>query len=158
MTSVAEIFLEGSIAWERGRSRDAIRLFRRAAILGDAGAQFNLAHFYYSGESVRRNLRKSLYWYKQAWRAGSDTAACSNIAQIYAESGKRRLAIAWWRKAISFGDGDAALELAKFFMANSNRAHPEVGELLLFASHSGRISRSGNREARKLMRDFAKRV
>jgi len=148
MKETEYLFFAASEAWERGNSKVAFDLFLRAARLGDDGAQLNLAHFYYSGEAVRKDIDKALYWYKNAWKNGQHTSACTNIAQVYAEIGQRRRAIYWWKKAVDRDDGDAALELAKFLSQNANlRSIPIIEKLLKIASTSEHISPAGLEEA-----------
>lgn len=152
MKATTQLFEKALDAWDNGESKSAFSLFLKAAKLGDPGAQLNVGHFYETGEGVRKNVAKALYWYKSAWRSGHQTSACSNIAQLYAAQRKRQSAILWWRKAIERGDGEASLELAKFLLGARGSMNKEVSALLNRAVASRRTTRNGVKEARKLLR------
>lgn len=145
------MFKEASRAWEKGLSKKAFELFLAAAELGDDGAQLNLGHFYETGEAVRKDVRRALYWYKRAWRNGRQTSACCNIADLYAQAGKDRQARFWWRRAIAKGDGDAALDFAKYLIERGVRNDRRVFSLLKAAARSSRITLAGAREAKALI-------
>jgi TPR repeat protein len=157
MKTRQQLFEEGSIAWDAGKSRQAFALFLQAAELGDPGAQLNVGHFYETGESVRKDIAKALYWYKSAWRHGRQTGACSNIAQLHASAGRKRLAMSWWKKAVDRGDGDAALDLAKFLLRGNKRTEIRATNLLNVATKSKRISPVGIGEAKTLLQIFGRR-
>jgi TPR repeat protein len=44
-------------------------------------------------------------------------ASASNIATIYRDEGKHRLAFLWYRRAAGLEDGDAEVEVAKRYLA-----------------------------------------
>lgn len=155
MDSPSDLFEQASAAWDAGNSRQAFKLFLQAAKLGNAGAQLNVGHFYDAGEAVRQNRTNALYWYKQAWKTGQLTSACSNIAQTYAEAGNRRMALHWWKRAIDHGDGDAALDVAKFHLRGGKVRLPDaIASLLKSAASSSRVTPDAAEEARLLLRVF----
>ena len=86
------------------------QLLRRAADRGDSSAAFSLGYAYDTGVGTLRSRDHALRWYRRAWRKGYSLAA-SNIATIYRDEGKRRLAFQWWRRSQSLGDGDAAVDV-----------------------------------------------
>lgn len=134
----------------------AFDLFLDAANLGDDGAQNYVGYMYDQGVGRDKDKQKALYWYKRAFRRSKHPAWAGNIALSYAEQGQSRRAIYWWRKAISLGDGDAALELAKFLIkAGRGKASNQVGDLLKAAAkcHAGlEITPDGQEEARGLLK------
>lgn len=94
----------------RRNLRESFRLLRRAAVLGDASAAFSLGYAYDRGLGTPRDTGKALWWYRRAAREGYGIAA-SNIATIYRDQGKPRLAFRWWMRAFRLGDGDAAVDV-----------------------------------------------
>ena len=145
-----QLFDSACAAWDSGDSQRAFQLFFEAARLGDAGAQLNLGHFFDTGEGVERSVEQAMYWYKSAWRSG-ETCACSNIAMLYAEMGQSRRAISWWSKAAALGDGDAALDLARFMLIRSSDTKDKVFNLLSAAVGSKNISDDGMEKAQMLL-------
>ena len=88
-------------------------------------------------------------WFKKAHKTDGHPNYVGNIALTYAELGQRRQAIYWWRKGIANGDGESALELAKFLMKSE-----EVIELLKMAAackESLEITPAGKEEAEDLL-------
>src|SRR5262249_22435981 len=148
-----KLFDKGLRAWDKGKSRQALDLFLEAANLSDSGAQLNLGHFYETGESCRKSVAKALYWYKRAWRQGRQTSACSNVAQLYADTGRKRAATLWWGKAIDHGDGEAALDYARFLLRNKAREN-RIIRLLKFAIKSRRTTPLGRTKANAFLQIF----
>jgi TPR repeat protein len=134
---------QASEAWAKGRNKIAFALFRKAAHLEQGSAQHNLGYFYNEGVGVRKNPSKALYWYKRAWRNDRQTGTCANIALLCAEQGKYRRAVMWWMKAVSRGDGDAALDLAQFYISRNREAQRRQGvRLLKRVEHFRRVTPS----------------
>ncbi len=140
---------------EKGNYVEAFDLFMKGASLGDDGAQNAVGLAYDSGSGVEKNKEKALYWFKKAWRSDRKSYKCLNIALTYAEIGRRRQALYWWKKAISLGDGSAALALAKFLMSSDQRRSLNRAiDLLQMAVKSEdpwRISFEEREEARELL-------
>jgi TPR repeat protein len=86
----------------------AVRLFRRAAEAGDAGAAGSLGLAYDAGRGIRSNKKLALKWYRRAVRLG-DSAAANNISTVYRDSGDLRRAHHWMMRAVKMEDTDAAL-------------------------------------------------
>lgn len=148
-----DLFNRADAEWERGRKKKAFSLFLRAALLGEAAAQHNVGYFYHVGIGVKRNKKRALFWYKKAWRNDRETGTCINIAKVYESQKKHRVALAWWQKAISKGDGEAALELAKVYLKRQNkRDHAKARALLRKARKSTDITESGAEEVSEILR------
>jgi uncharacterized protein len=109
------LFAKASEQWDRGKLRSSFRLFLSAAKRGDPSAQHNLGYFYDVGVGVKQNRAAALYWYKRAFRRGYRTAA-SNIGTIFRDEEKTKQALSWFKRAISLGDADANLEVAKILL------------------------------------------
>jgi TPR repeat protein len=92
----------------RRNSAYSVRLLRQAAESGDPTAAGSLGYAYDVGHGVQRDQALALKWYRRSARQGSITAA-TNIATIYRDDGKFRLAHQWLLRATNMGDGDAAV-------------------------------------------------
>ena len=106
-------------------------MFLEAARLGVPSAQHNVGFFYDVGVGTKKDTRKALQWYLRAWRAHGQTDTCINIAQLYASKRNIRNATLWWNKAIGLGDGDAALDLAKFYLSRKSESDKKRARVLL---------------------------
>ena len=147
------IFMKANKAWEEGNKKKAFNLLLKAALLGEHSAQHNVGYFYDVGEGIEKNIDKALYWYKKAWRNGKQTDTCINIAQLYLSIGKNRLAIFWLSKAIQRGDGDAALELAKFYLSREkNNDTTKAISLLKSIKRSKYVSEDAVNEAEIMLK------
>jgi TPR repeat protein len=107
--------LEG-IQDRKGRSivrrnpRAAVAYLLQAADGGDRSAACSLGYAYDVGLGVRPNSREAKRWYRRAARGGYATAA-TNLATVYRDAGKARVAFQWWKQAADMGDGDAAVDV-----------------------------------------------
>jgi TPR repeat protein len=88
----------------------AAELTRRAALRGLPSAQLALSTLLEYGRGLERDPAQALVWLKKAARAGNGSAA-NNIAIMYRENGKPRLAVQWFRMAVESGDDDALIQL-----------------------------------------------
>jgi TPR repeat protein len=126
---------------------------RQAASAGDTSAMLNLGYCYDCGTGVARSRREALRWYRRAWSADHLDSAASNIASIYRDQGRHRLAASWLQRAIDAGDDDALLELAKAYLdgrgVRRNGAH--AVDLLKRAARSNHITESGRDDANYLL-------
>ncbi len=95
--------------------RSAFRLFLAAAKAGMVPAFRTVGQFYDRGDGVKANQEAALYWYRRAYRHGSDSAA-NNIGCIWRDRGNLGRAILWLKRAAKLGDGDANLNIAKIYL------------------------------------------
>lgn len=75
--STEEIFAEGFKRHQLGQYADAIKMYRKIAMQGNAVAQQLLGSLYMKGQGVERDFSKAVYWLQKA--ADQDEA----IAQYY---------------------------------------------------------------------------
>lgn len=151
-SDASALFQNAHTEWEAGRDKVAFLLYLEAASLGDPSAQHNVGYFYDVGIGTRKDSRKALFWYKKAWRADKQTGTCINIAQLYVSKRNIRSALHWWHKAIDLGDGDAALDLAKFYLdAKDARARMRALSLLRKVKLSRRVTEAALEEADELL-------
>jgi TPR repeat protein len=109
-------------AWallDDGHAREAFRLFLSAAKAGHLGAQVVVGYLYDAGKGVRRSRDLALCWYRKAARRG-DASAANNIATVYRDDGRLRLAMRWFDKAVSLGNADSLLEMARLYAGPLN--------------------------------------
>ena len=101
--------------WDAGRPRAARRLFQRGAQAGDPSAQVNFGYFLDVGLGGAADKLEAMRWYRRAYRQGDTTAAANNIAILYREQGRRRLAERWFKHSSSGDPVGSALELGKLY-------------------------------------------
>lgn len=119
--SADELFAHADAAWEAGRHREALKLFRMAAMQGDNGSQHNLGYFAEQGIGMRRNVAEAMKWYRRASRNGS-VGSDNNIGILYAERGNVRLAIKWLERSIAKGEVGSAVRLGKIYAERGDSA------------------------------------
>ena len=112
-------FNEACAHLDAGRNREAFRLLQEAAWAGHVASLLNLGYCFDVGRGVRRSRDRALFWYRKAVSKG-DGAAANNIATIYRDEGRPRLAARWFQKAVSLGATDALLELARLYIEPFN--------------------------------------
>ena len=131
-----------------GQLKVAFAMFLEGAQHGDAMFQNQVGLCFDIGEGVKKDANQALHWYKRAWKSGSDTSTCMNIAGLYASMGNRRQCVYWWRKAIELGDGDAALELADYLAAEQSRGwETQVANLVECTKESTHITQDAAERA-----------
>jgi len=140
---------------ERGRIEEAFHLFFEAAKAGDSRAQLNVGYLYDTGQGVARSRTSALTWYRKAVRGG-EAAAANNIGTIYRDEGRLRLAVRWFEKAATMGDGDALLEVARLY-AGPLEEPAKARKLLARVRTSKRASVDSQEEAARLLRSLEQR-
>lgn len=118
---VTTIFEAANDAWERGDLRQALKLFSHGAALGDPHCQNSAGVFRECGIGCTQDAPAAISLYRRAYRKERLDAAALNLASLYAKLGKRRLAGAWFERAIEQGDGDAALDFAKYILSGGRK-------------------------------------
>lgn len=153
--SIANLhYMRGDEAWRQGDMRSAFRHFFAAAEAGMEPAFQVVAQFYNDGEGVRFDESKALYWYRRASEKGNCSAA-NNIGCILRDRGKSGLALRWFKRAVTLGDADANLEIAKI--------HVERGDLIKARPYLDKTVRSSwateqsKDEARRLLKRSGRR-
>ena len=144
-------FLEANNAWDAGAHKKALSLFLKAAAGGEIHALNSVGYFLDHGIGVKKNPAAAREWYRKAARAG-DIAGCSNLAICYRDEGNFRWARHWLERAFAQGDGEAALELGRLFLAEGPKQNRlQALAYLKAALASTDISAEGHEEARKLL-------
>ena len=153
MQSLDDIELKAHAAWDMGRAKQALKLFQQGAEAGLVDCMLDLGYFFDVGIGTRADKAKAMCWYKRAYRRG-DAAAASNIAVLYQEQGRKRLAFAWYTRSAGLGDGDSSLELARLSLAGigARRSVPRARRYLKDALGSACITQDSLELAKALMR------
>jgi TPR repeat protein len=88
----------------------AIKWYQASASQGNRQAQNSLGVILSSGGEVSNDLPSAIYWSKLAIAQGDSTAAF-NLATIYRDMGKPKLAFRWYQRSGAMGDNDAHLQI-----------------------------------------------
>ena len=128
----------GVDAWNRGDYRAAVDEWRKAAIAGDADAQFNLGQAYKLGRGVPVDLQMAESWYRKAALQGH-TQAEDNYGLALFQDGKRADAVPWLEKSVGRGAPRAELVLGTMRLkgAGVERAWVRAYALMTRASGAG---------------------
>ncbi|MES2096215.1 MAG: SPOR domain-containing protein [Pseudomonadota bacterium] len=100
----------GVDAWNRGDYITAVAEWRKAAIAGDADAQFNMGQAYKLGRGVPIDLAMAQSWYRKAAVQGHPQAI-DNYGLALFQDGKREEALPWLEKSVARGEPRAQLVL-----------------------------------------------
>ena len=101
---------EGVEAWDRGDYKKAVEEWRRAAVAGDPGAQFDLGQAYKLGRGVPVDFALAEQWYGKAALQGLARAEDSYGLALF-QNGKHDEAVPWLEKAVARGEPRAQLVL-----------------------------------------------
>ncbi len=136
---------QGEQAIKDGDRVLGLNKIQRAAKLGDASAQYNLALMYHIGASgLRKNESKARYWYLKSANQG-DSFAQFSVGNMYFNglSGfvKNEVkAVSWIRKSAEQGNFLSQYSLAHMYLNGSGgliRDDVEVARLLLSSAKQG---------------------
>lgn len=149
--TLQDLFMKANERWDAGDLLGAFELFSMAAKGGDASSQNTLGYFYDHGIGVDKSHERALSWYKRSARQG-DICAISNIGVSYRDAGDLKRARVWFRKALSLGDMDAALELGKtFIQSDAQGSAGRAKRYLIKAASAREISDAAREEAVALL-------
>ena len=147
--NLSEMFIRADAMWDRGQLRNAFRLFLAAARAGDKASQLNVGYFYDKGIGVSRNDSTALYWYRRAYKRG-DASAANNIAIIWRVRGNAKRSLFWFDRAVSLGNDDSNIEIAKHYLDEKN-APARAISFLKSVIKSHRVAESTLGEAKRLL-------
>ena len=109
------LFGQADALWDAGKPHAARRLFRRGAEAGDPSAQLMFGYFLDVGLGGAVDKAEAMRWYQRAYKQGVTSAAANNIAILYREQGRARLAERWFKHASAGDPLDSAMELGKLY-------------------------------------------
>jgi TPR repeat protein len=98
-----------------------VKWYAKAAVQGNASAQFNLGHCFQNGVGVTKDAVIAVYWYAKAAAQGNSSAQC-NLGDCY-ERGigfvqNTALALMWYAKAAAQGFEQAVTAVARLTAAS----------------------------------------
>jgi hypothetical protein len=149
------IFLPAVALDEEENFRPALAKMQLAAEQGFGPAMVYLGCMHCGRPGIRPNHSLALHWWKRALASKCDRGVASiNIGLLYRDDYKNpRLAEMWLRRAISCGEVDAFLELAKLF-----RAKDPLKYARSIRNYAARVVRSGPCEVSSDDREFARDI
>jgi len=126
----------------------AVTWFCRAASHGDSTAIGSLGYAYDVGLGTQRNVEQAIRWYRRAAKLG-DAGAASNLATVYRDAGKPRLAFQWWTRSAGMGNGNAVVDVGYCYQYGLGTRKDVAGAQRMFrrAIASRDISQYGREEA-----------
>ena len=96
-----------------------------------------------------------MYWYRRACRRG-DAGAAHNIGVMWRNEKKYKRALYWFQKAISLGDPESNLDIAKHYLNIEHNPKRAISHLERVC-RSDWVTEAGIEEARGLLRHLKKR-
>lgn len=115
--------------------RAALKLYARAARLGDPNGMFNLAVMHRGGYGPPENPRLARAWYLRAGEAGSAPGAFNAGVVLLEGYGGRvdtRQGVLWLRRAIEMGSAEAMSELGRLHAEGSGVASDPAKALYFY--------------------------
>jgi len=133
----------GVEAWSRGDYVAAVTEWRKAAIAGDADAQFNLGQAYKLGRGVPVDLAMAEEWYRKAAVQGHEQAQ-NNYGLSLFQDGKTAEALPWLEKAVARDEPRAELVLGTMLFNGDAVARDWVRAYALMARSSAQGQPQGS--------------
>ncbi len=112
------IFSMGSKCYNEGDYEGALEYYKKAAVLGDVDAHYNLATMYYKGEGVEKDEKKKVYHLEEA-AIGGHPKARFNLGNHEGRNGKEDKAYRHLIIAAKLGHDSALEEVKEGFMDGS---------------------------------------
>ncbi len=118
----ADMLQLGSFAFQQQRYDDAIQWYTKAALQGNAEAQFQLAQMYERGQGVEQSDELALNWIKKAAHNRLSKAELMYANMLFfgrgLEQSDTNKAMVWYKKAANHGQPEAMLKLATLYFEN----------------------------------------
>ena len=99
------LMLKGEYFRDLGKEKRALKLFEKAANMGNPQAARSAALLY-----EENNVSQALYWHHKAVEGGA-TDSLLNLARLYETQGQEETARSWYAKAAQSGDAEAQYRL-----------------------------------------------
>jgi hypothetical protein len=147
------LYMKADLLDGRGRYVEALPLLLKGAKAGDTSCQILLGNYFSDGrKGIPIDLKRGVYWYKQAYKQGHSTGA-SNLAITYRKQGDVDEAYRWFELAVESGDNESHLALAKIWLYDrGNRAKAIKHLKAVFQGNPRDVSELGRDEARTMLR------
>ncbi|WP_234637772.1 tetratricopeptide repeat protein [Delftia tsuruhatensis] len=142
-------------AIEQKRYKKAFRIYLKSMKNGDIDCELNIGYFYDKGIGIRKNKKKAAYHYKNCADRG-DPAGANNLAILYKENKKYRLAERYFNLAIILGDKDAALEIAEIHIKNGDISSAKIYLLLVIKAADNEVTPASRNAASNILKTINK--
>jgi TPR repeat protein len=147
------LFKEGNEFYKKKDYKNAIRLYRDAADIGNAYAMNNLGSMYEHGEGVDQSHLEAVKWYKKAAELG-DSLAMNNLGIMYVHgvgvSHNYTEALKWFKKAAELGCVPAFYNIGVLY-ANGNGVKRDISEALKWFKEAHRL---GYKDSERIIADL----
>lgn len=151
---------EADLLDEKGQYAEALPLLKQGAEMGDVGCQLLLGSYLTEGmKGVPACREEGMYWYEQAYKAGS-LAATFNIGLQHLSEGDFDESVVWFERAVEMGDHSSHLQLAKIWLrhrGSKKKAIEHLKAMFISDAKSGvAISEMDRDAARTMLRRLEK--
>ncbi len=152
--TASRLYMDAWDARRKGNCELAFSLFLVSAQKGEPRAVDVVAECFDYGIGVDTDFREALRWYMRSYKDNSQFAA-NNIGTIWRDRGKFKRALWWFHRAISMGDTDANLNIARMYIQQKLIARAIV--YLERTKESTTATRGSREEAERLLKKFEKK-
>ena len=151
--------------WSEGKLRLALRFFLAAAKAGCVPAFEKVTQFYDNRTGVKANRDSALHWYLRAYREEGPwyrrkyrlglSSSANNIGCILRDQQNLKAALSWFKRAVTLGDDDANLQIAKIYL-RSERNRKKAIHYLRKTIEGEYVTDGSIGEARRLLKQLQK--
>lgn len=114
MTLLGRIYDEGF-----NQAKEAFSWFKKAAELGNAQAQVELAELYDAGEGVPQNTEQAVFWYEKAAKQGHEEAQLALGLHYLEDLEDNATAIEYFENAAEQGNATAQYRLGLLYLGDA---------------------------------------
>ena len=136
-------------SWESGFPQDytkALKLYHRAAELGNAEGYTNIGYAYSNGEGVEIDEKKAVYYYELAAIGGS-VHARYNLGNMEIEARNYERALRHYTIAVRDGESNSLNMIQRMYSAGHATKQDYTNALQSYQSYLGEIKSSQRDEA-----------
>lgn len=135
MTLLGRVYDEGF-----NKPKAALPWFQKAADLGDAQAQVELAELYDAGEGVVKDTEKAVYWYEKAAAQGHEEAQLALALHYQQDLDDNDTAIDYFQKAAEQGNAIAQYRLGLLYLGDTGIAVDTTKAWLYFSLAASKLA------------------
>ena len=134
MTLLGRVYDEGF-----NKPHDAFPWFKKAAELGNAQAQVELAELYDAGDGVAKDTEKAIDWYEKAAAQGHDEAQLALGLHYSEDLDDNKTAIDYFQKAAGQGNATAQYRLGLLYLGDAGVVADKTKAWLYFSLAANRV-------------------
>jgi TPR repeat protein len=144
------------VRWQKlsdeGTSVKAFPVALEAAKLGDEEAQVWVGYDYAYGMSGAVDVDEALRWWKRAYKQGS-WAAAFNLGMWFCDSKQWVKALKWFERAVTAGDADGMVEIAKIHLRYAGDRDAGLHYLKLARAAKAKLTTPTHLELERLLKE-----